>query len=262
MVYDDARTAAVAAEGAFVGVDRADGRQLRGEEARQPHGVGTEHRGGQFPLPVGVEEAGRVVVGGMGQGVEDDVVALGLFPVVAREDQLSVIDPDGVATGDLQVDAARRGILRDHAALQHERHVVVERDAPEGDLLAAVDVEGNQLAVEAELGVAAADGDAAHVLHAERDAFGPVVVVRYAQESLFGLLGVEIVDARFEFQREPAFGVRAQDVPHLCGVVAPAVERNTDVCGACAASLRKEREQGGENRDQWFRIHGSGVICR
>ena len=82
-VYDDARTAAVAAEGAFVGVDRADGRQFRGEEPRQPHGVGTEHRGRQFPLPVGMEETGRVVVGGVGPGVEDDVVALGLLPAVA-----------------------------------------------------------------------------------------------------------------------------------------------------------------------------------
>lgn len=65
-----------------------------------------------------------------------------------------------------------------------------------GDLLAAVDVEGDQFAVETELRIVPADGDTAHSLHAEGDAFGPIVVVRYAQELLFGLLGVEVVDAR------------------------------------------------------------------
>ena len=261
-VHDDARTAAVVAEGAFVGVDRAHGRQFRGEESRQPHGVGAEHRGRQFPLPVGMEEAGRVVIGGMGKGVENDVVALGLLPAVAREDQLPVLDPHGVSAGDFQVDTACRGVLCDHAAFQHERHVVVDRDAPEGDLLAAVDVEGNQFAVETELGVVPADGDTAHSLHAEGDAFGSVVVVRHAQELLFGLLGIEVVDAGSEFQRKPAFGVCTEDLPHVCGVVGPAVERDADVRGSRFAALREERQQAGEDRGQSFRIHSSDVICR
>ena len=94
--------------------------------------------------------------------------------------------------------------------------------------------------METELGVVSADGDTAHSLHAECDAFGPVVVVRYAQELFFGLLGIEVVDARSEFQRKPAFGVCAEDLPHLGGVVGPAVERDADVRRARAAALCKE----------------------
>lgn len=79
-----------------------------------------------------MEETGRVVIGGVGSGVEDDVVALGLLPAVARENQLSAVDSDGVAAGDLQVDTARCDVLCDYATLQDERYVVIERDAPEG----------------------------------------------------------------------------------------------------------------------------------
>ena len=39
-------------------------------------------------------------------------------------------------------------------------------------------------------------------------------------------------------------------------------ERTKELWGEVLDLLLKEREQGGENRDQWFRIHGSGVICR
>ena len=83
-----------------------------------------------------------------------------------------------------------------------------------------------------------------------------------AQELLFGLLGIEVVDAGSEFQRERSFGVCAEDLPHVCSVVGPAVERDADVRGARFAALREERQQAGEDRGQSFRIHSSDVICR